>query len=126
MSIEENKFLKLDNINHILNQANTSFEKFIKYYQKSKVIDETNPIYKNFRKSYNLLLFLNYFLTQIFQKLSHKQFEIKTINPKLIEYQSNLQLLAKRLNLTQKSILQTLPTLQQYIQKLQEIFQKIK
>ena len=126
LPIKENKFLKLNNINNILNQANNSFEKFIKYYQNNKVIDETSPTYKNFRKSYNLLLFLNYFLTQISQKLSNKQSEIKTINPNLVEYQSNLQLLAERLNLTQKSILQTLPILQQYTQKLQKIFQKIK
>jgi len=116
--LEKNNFLQLENIDSFLKQAPIVFEKFIKKYEKTKVIDETDKNYKIFRKTYNLFLYLNYILLKTYKNLNIEDKNLDKIKTGIVEYNSHLKLLKNRLNIDKESLEKTIVIYQNFVDKI--------
>ena len=123
----ENKFLNLENIDikSFLKNTKEEFEKFITYYKKYKTIDETSKKYRNFRKAYNLFLFLNYYLLKTYKNLNCEQKKLNKLQTTLEEYTWNIKLLDKRLELDKQTLEKNILVYSNYVDKIIKILKNL-
>jgi len=126
IKIKKKKFLNLDNnIEEFLKKTKDNFESFLKYYEKHNIIDENNPQYRKFKKTYNLFLYLNYFLLKNYNSIIKEKKELRNIGDRVQEYTSHIKLLDKRLEIDKENLEKNIAILSHFLEKIMNILKKI-
>lgn len=119
------KFLEINNITNVLNNAEKIFKNFINDYSKNKLIDDNDLDYIKFRQYYNILLFLHYNLVKNYKETNQVKEYLTNIDVKLIEFNAHKRLLEERIKLNKNNLEKIIVIFNQFITKIIKILKNI-